>query len=127
MKTSILIIGSTGKLGSILLNYCNKNSIKINAITCHSNVKKLSYQKKINKIPNSFCMSVEKEKNDFLKYIKNNTFDIVYFLDCGPESIEIINKLLVNNKKCYFAIANKELIIAGGQILQNKIIFRSKQ
>ncbi len=121
MKTSILIIGSTGKLGTILLNYCKKNSIKIDAITCYSNTKKLSRQKKLNKIPNSFCMSIENQKYDFLKYIKNNYFNIIYFLDCGPESIEIVNKLLSNNKKCYFAIANKELIIAGGHILQNKI------
>jgi len=121
MKTSILIIGSTGKLGSILLNYCKKNSIKIDAITCLSNFKKLNTQKKLHKIPNSFCMSIEKDKNDFLKYIKNNIFHIVYFLDCGPESIELANKLLSKNKNCYFAIANKELIIAGGHILQNKI------
>ena len=121
MKTSILVIGSTGKLGSILLNYCNKNSIKIDAITCYSNSKKLSSQKKSFNISNSFCMSIKNEKYDFLKYLKNNFFNIVYFLDCGPESIEIANKLLSNNKKCYFAIANKELIIAGGLILQNKI------
>ena len=121
MKTSILIIGSTGKLGSILLNYCKKNSIKIDATTCYSNVKKLSIQKSLFNISNSFCMSIEHEKNLFLKYIKNNFFNIIYFLDCGPESIEIANKLLIKNKKCYFAIANKELIIAGGRILQNKI------
>ena len=121
MKTSILIIGSTGKLGSILINYCSKNSIKISAISCYSNFKKLSRQKRLHKIPNSFCMSIENEKYQFLKYIKKNNFNIVYFLDCGPESIEIINILLNNNKKCCFAIANKELIIAGGQILQNKI------
>ena len=121
MKTSILIIGSTGKLGSILINYCGKNSIKINAISCYSNTKKLSKQKKLYEIPNSFCMSIENEKFQFLNYIKKNIFNIVYFLDCGPESIEIINKLINYNKKCYFAIANKELIIAGGQILQNKI------
>ena len=121
MKTSILIIGSTGKLGSILLKYCRKNSIKINAITCFSNAKKLATQKKLNNIPNSFCMSIENEKYNFLKYIKNNFFNIVYFLDCGPESIEIVNKLLNKNKECYFAIANKELIIAGGHILQNEI------
>lgn len=121
MKPSILIIGSTGKLGSILLNYCKKNSIKIDAITCYSNEKKISNQKNLYDIPYSFCMSNEIEKNNFLKYIKKNFFNIIYFLDCGPESIDIADKLLNNNKKCYFAIANKEMIIAGGHILQNKI------
>ena len=33
----ILIIGSTGKLGKLLLNYCKKNNISIEAIASYKN------------------------------------------------------------------------------------------
>lgn len=121
MTPKILVIGSTGKLGTVLLNYCRKNFIKITAITCHSNSKKLFRQKSLNKIKNCFSLSNIDEKHDFLKFINDNKFNIVYFLNCGSESLELINILISNNKKCYFAIANKELIIAGGHLLQKKI------
>ena len=32
MKNNILIIGSTGKLGKLLINYCRKNYISIEAL-----------------------------------------------------------------------------------------------
>ena len=38
MNKKILIIGSTGKLGSkLLINYCYKNNIPINAISSYKN------------------------------------------------------------------------------------------
>ena len=46
MKKKILIIGSTGKLGSKLLNFAAKKSISIHAITSYINKKKLLEQKK---------------------------------------------------------------------------------
>ena len=45
MSPKIVIIGSTGKLGSKLLDYTYKNNINISAITCFKN-KKNSCQKK---------------------------------------------------------------------------------
>ena len=53
MKIKIIIIGSTGKLGTKLLNYTKKNSIKIYGITCFKNNKKLEKQKKKYKIKKS--------------------------------------------------------------------------
>ena len=38
MKKNILIIGSTGKLGKLLINYCWKNNIYIEAITSYKNL-----------------------------------------------------------------------------------------
>ncbi len=35
MIKKILIIGSTGKLGKLLINYCKKNDISIEAITSY--------------------------------------------------------------------------------------------
>ena len=46
MKAKIIIIGSTGKLGSKLLSYVFKNSIPVYAITCFRNKRKLNFQKK---------------------------------------------------------------------------------
>ena len=47
MKKKILIVGSTGKLGTKLLNYLNKNSISVYCITCYKNISKLSHQKNL--------------------------------------------------------------------------------
>ena len=46
MSPKIVIIGSTGKLGSKLLEYTYKNNINITAITCFKNKKKILFQKK---------------------------------------------------------------------------------
>ena len=43
----ILVIGSTGVLGSKLLSFCKKNKINIDTICCFKNSKKLRYQKKV--------------------------------------------------------------------------------
>ena len=42
----ILIVGSTGELGTKLLKFCSKNKIKVNAITGYNNNHKLQLQKK---------------------------------------------------------------------------------
>ena len=57
MSIKIIIIGSTGKLGTKLLNYTSKNSIKIYGITCYTNDKKLKNQKQRYKITNSYVLS----------------------------------------------------------------------
>ena len=45
MNVKIVIVGSTGKLGTKLLNYTFQNSIPIHCITCFKNYKKLNSQK----------------------------------------------------------------------------------
>ena len=121
MKNKILILGSTGKLGTKLLNYCFKNKLQISAITCHTNKKKIQRQKIKLNVKNIFCLSVKKDETIFLDYLTNNKFSIVYFLDYGFYSLRFLNIILNNNKNCIIAIANKELLIAGGSLLINKI------
>ena len=41
MKNRILIIGSTGQLGSKLLKYCYNNDINVDSIVCFKNKKTL--------------------------------------------------------------------------------------
>ena len=119
MKHKILILGSTGKLGSKLLKYCNSEKISVNCVTCYKNTKKLNNQVTKYKIPNSYTLS--KNEKNFLHYISNSKFKIIYFLDYGSYSLKYLGILLNNNTNSYFAIANKEMLISGGNLLINKI------
>tara|TARA_B100000963_G_scaffold18236_1_gene13942 strand:+ start:6112 stop:7203 length:1092 start_codon:yes stop_codon:yes gene_type:complete len=120
MKKKIIIIGSTGKLGSKLLNFTKKNFISIFCITCFKNIKKLSIQKDKYNVNNSFVLSNHGDKIKFLKLLKKN-IDIIYFLDFGSSSLKYLNQFLKYNSNSIIAIANKEMIIAAGPLLQLKI------
>lgn len=120
MNSKIIIIGSTGKLGSKLLNFSNKYNIDIHAVTCFNNEKKLLKQKKKYKINTSFVLSRSNDYKNFLKVLTNK-IDIIYFLDFGSKSLLYLDIFLNNNSKSIIAVANKEMIIAGGRILFEKI------
>jgi len=125
MNKDILIIGSTGMLGSKLLNYMYKEKIPANTITCFSNKKKLLSQKKRFNINNFFILSLSSDKKKFLKLISKKKYSIIYFLDYGSSSLLYLDIILKNNSGSTIAIANKEMIVAGGHLLREKII-RSK-
>jgi 1-deoxy-D-xylulose 5-phosphate reductoisomerase len=114
MNKKILIIGSTGKLGSKLLNYTQKENISVNAITCFTNKNKLLNQTKKFNINRSFILSLSSEKDSFLKFLSKSKFSIIYFLDYGSSSLFYLDVILKINNGCIIAIANKEMIIAGG-------------
>ncbi len=114
MSPKILIIGSTGQLGSKIIKYCASNNILISTITCFNNDKKMNSLAKKYKINNKFKLSNKKEYLDFIRHIKINKFDIIYILDFGSESLFYIDILIRHNKGSFISIANKELIIAGG-------------
>ena len=120
MSPKILIIGSTGKLGVKLLNYTSKNRIKVNAITCYSNFNKLNNQKKKFNISKKFVLSRENEYQKFLNFLKK-PIDIIYFLDFGSSSLVYLEQFMKFNSNSTIAIANKEMIIAGGHLLMQKI------
>jgi len=121
MKRRIIVIGSTGKLGIKLLNYCHKFNIEIFCITGFKNFKLLKKQSINFKIKNNFALSKESEKQKFVTLLKKNSVDLIYFLDYGYYSIYYANIFLQNNINSKIAIANKEMIIAGGNTLINKI------
>ena len=120
MKKNILIIGSTGKLGTKLLKFLSKNSISVYGITCYKNNSKLSLQKKLYSIKNSFVLSRNEEKAKFLNFLKKK-IHIIYFLDYGSMSLQYLKPFLNFNQNSIIAVANKEMIIAGGTFLQKKI------
>ena len=121
MKPKILVIGSTGKLGSKLLRFSSKNYINIDAICCYKNKKKLFFQSQNFYIKNKFILSDLGDSKNLLDYIKSNKIDIIYFLDFGSQSIKYLNYFLKYQSNSIVAIANKELIIAGGNILMKSI------
>jgi len=121
MIPKILVIGSTGKLGSKLLKFTSKNNIDIDAICCFSNKKKLNLQTNNYKIKHKFVLSDLNDKNKLFNYIKFKKINIVYFLDYGSQSLKYLIHFLKYQSKSYIAIANKELIIAGGKILMTAI------
>ena len=120
MSVKIVIVGSTGKLGTKLLNFTNKYSISIYGITCYRNAKKLNNQKNKYNINKSFILNNSAERYKFLKLLEEK-IHVLYFLDYGSLSLTYLNHFLKFNKKSVIAIANKEMIIAGGSILQSKI------
>ena len=120
MSIRIIIIGSTGKLGTKLLNYTYKNSISVFGITCYRNFKKLDKQKRKYNIKKSYVLSNIKDRNKFFDLLEKK-IDIIYFLDFGSFSLSYLNHFLKFNKGSVIAVANKEMIIAGGSLLQSKI------
>ncbi len=120
MNVKILIVGSTGKLGSKLLGYMHKNDIQTYCITCFQNIKKLNFQKKKYSIKKSFVLSHSEDQKNFYKTLEKN-IQLVYFLDYSSLSLKYINHFLKFNQNSIIAIANKEMIIAGGKVLQSKI------
>ena len=121
MTKKILIIGSTGKLGKSLVNYCKNNNIKIDAVTSYKNKKlQLNQQSKLN-IKYGFCLSEKEEVIKFKNFIKLRKYKVVYFLDYGAISLNYINIIIKNNSNTQLCIANKEMIIAGGKLLIDKI------
>ncbi len=120
MKVKIVIVGSTGKLGTKLLNYTHQNSIPIYCITCFQNYKKLNAQKNKFRVNKAYVTSKSNDEKNFFKILEKN-IQILYFLDFGSSSLKYINHFLKFNTNSFIAIANKEMIIAGGSLLQSKI------
>ena len=120
MVAKIIIVGSTGKLGSKLLNYTHKNKIPIYCATCFKNSKKLLLQSNKLNIKNSLILDKPLDKIKFFKILEKN-IQIIYFLDFGSNSLEYLSHFLKYNRRSIIAIANKEMIIAGGSLLQSKI------
>ena len=67
MKPKILIIGSTGKLGTKLLNYSKENNIQIYALACFTNKKTISQKLNLMSIKHLFYLNLVK-KNCFLNF-----------------------------------------------------------
>ena len=137
MKKRIAILGSTGSIGKNLINILKKDNknFKIVLLTADKNYKKLIQQAKIFNVKNLILTN----KNSFLKLKKNkisnkinifNNFDsinkiIKNKLDYTMSSISGIEGLSPTLKIIkhtnVIAIANKEAIICGWNILNKEL------
>ena len=124
MKPNIFIIGSTGTLGSKLLSYCYINKIQIFGISCFKNKSKLISQSKKYNINNLFSLSSTEDIGNFYKFLSKNKIHVIYFLDTSSYSIEHLHQFNKYQKNSLIAIANKELIITCGPLL-NKFTKKS--
>ncbi len=80
MNKKILIIGSTGKLGTKLIKFSLKQIIlKLMQLHVKNNKKLIKSKSKKYKIKKYFLLSNNDEKNNFLIYLKYNKFDIFIF------------------------------------------------
>lgn len=129
---TVFIIGSTGTLGREALNVINdfKKDYKIIGITGYKNKELLISQAKEESIK---YVGISRENYKDVKDLKGKTVflfeeelhyvleeakpDITFFLSNSITSLKGIEKVLQMGKKC--ALANKESIIAGGEIIFN--------
>ena len=131
MINKIVIIGSTGVLGSKLLNFLKKTNDRVIFISCFSNYKKLIKQKKFIGPKHALVLNgtIEKRINELnygdnllIDYIKKNHINFFYILDTGFQSLKYIDLIIKFQNNCTIAIANKEILVAGGMLLINNIL-----
>ena len=141
MRKKIAVFGSTGSIGKSTLNIIKKNykDFKIELLTTNKNVKLLIKQSKIFDVKNLIIHDYEKFKyyetilkkrkiklfNSFSAYKKKNKnkFDYTMFSISGLEGLEILLNIISSTKD--IAIANKEAIICGWNLIKKKL-FKSK-
>lgn len=138
MSKAIMIIGSTGSVGTSALSVATKNKewCKIHTLCASSNYKKLAQQAiehnvKCVIITNAQYYYALKEllsshaqikvlagKDAILDMIKQDIIETVLLSSTSLDSIDYLIACLEYNK--HIAIANKESIVSGGEFIKNK-------
>ena len=137
MKKKIVILGSTGSIGTTLIDIIKKNQNKfvVELLTANKNSKLLIQQAKILKVKNiiitdnkEFKKATLENKNkklkifnnfNYLDKIINSKIDYTMSSISGLSGLEPTLKLIKYTKT--IAIANKEAIICGWNIINNKL------
>ena len=138
MKQKIAILGSTGSIGSSLLNIINrdKNNFDIVLLSANKNYKKILHQARLFNVKNLLISDkrIYKKLSSSIKYKKINFFNsfedlekifkskkIDYIMSAitGVEGLDPTLKSIKYTKK--IAIANKEAIICGWNLIKKKL------
>jgi len=137
MKKKIAILGSTGSIGKTLINILKKDkqNFEIVLLSANKNILELEKQADFFKVKNlivtnkkSYLKLKSKKKftkkkifNNFLLLDKifKNKIDYVMSSISGLEGLNPTIKIIKHTKK--IAIANKEAIICGWNIIQNEL------
>ena len=135
MKKKIGILGSTGSIGTSLLNIIKKKDFEIIFLSANTNYKKLLHQAKIFKVKNliitdpiSYKKAIKNKKNEIKIFDNFNIFnhiikkknDYVMSSISGLSGLYPTFKIIKFTKK--IAIANKESIICAWPLLKNEFI-----
>tara|TARA_Y100000389_G_scaffold196088_1_gene228438 strand:- start:70 stop:1236 length:1167 start_codon:yes stop_codon:yes gene_type:complete len=138
MKKKIAILGSTGSIGKTLVEIIKKDkkNFDVKLLTAHKNYKKLLKQAKLLNVKNLIITDkkifnfLKKKKitkkikiyNDFKnlkKILSNKKLDYVMSSISGLSGLEPTLKIISKTKT--IAIANKESIICGWNLIKNEI------
>ena len=135
MKKKIGILGSTGSIGTSLLNIIKKKDFEIIFLSANTNYKKLLHQAKTFKVKNliitdpiSYKKAIKNKKNKIKIFDNFNIFNqiIKKKIDYVMSSISGLSGLYPTFKIIRFtkkiAIANKESIICAWPLLKNEFI-----
>ena len=137
MKKKIIILGSTGSIGSTTIKIINrdKNAFKVILLTANKNYKKIFIQAKITNCKNiliynkeNYLLALENNKNNNLK-IFNNIEDFIKILKekvdytmCSIMGLSGLKPTLDAVKFSHnIAIANKESIICGWNFIDRAL------
>jgi len=135
-KKKIAILGSTGSIGTTLLDVIKKKDFDIVFLTAKNNYKKLLYQAKIFNVKNliitdkiSYSKAIKQNQNNKIKIFNNfksfnliikNKLDYVMSSISGLDGLFPTFKIIKFTKK--IAIANKETIICAWPLLKKELI-----
>ena len=137
MKKKIAILGSTGSIGKTLIDILKKDkkNFEIVLLTVNKNIRELEKQVDLFNVKNLIITDKKnylkikskkkfKEKNIFNNFLSidkifKNKVDYVMCSISGIEGLMPTIKIIKHTKK--IAIANKEAIICGWNIIQNEI------
>ena len=137
MKKKIAILGSTGSIGQTTLDIIkeNKSHYQIDLLTTNKNFNKIFLQAKKFKVKNLIIHNIKvfNDKQNFLRKMKINVYQNIFDfkknykskLDYTMSSITGLNGLeptleIINSTK-KIAIANKESIICGWNLIRKKL------
>lgn len=136
MTRCISVLGSTGSIGTQTLDVARKYNIKISALTAHSNVKLIEEQIREFK-PSLAVMFDEKAASDLKTRIADLDVRILSGMDglieaAAEESCDTVLNSLVGmvgleptlaaaEARKNIALANKETLVAGGELVMNKV------
>ncbi len=128
----IAILGSTGSIGTQSIDVALKHGYKVTALTAHSNSKLLERQARLLK-PEKVALCNESEALKLKESLKDMDIKVLSGMDgiceCASETQAdtVINSIVgmaglrptlaVINAKKQLALANKESLVAGGQLV----------
>lgn len=133
MKT-ISLIGSTGSIGEQTLDVCRKHNIKVKALAARSSVKRLAEQAHEFK-PDYVCIFDETRYSELKGLLSDTNIEIGCGMDglCRAAVIEeadlfvnsvvgmvgLLPTLKAIEAGCDIALANKETLVAGGELVMS--------